>query len=98
MNLPVEAVCARTLDAEEVKDLQYAIDSAASGDMLIVAGDWNARPSPAPNHLDLRRQTPNALRRDRNAYWKAVAEETEGTAACGATRKLYQILKSVSRR
>ncbi len=35
-----------------------------------------------------------ALRRDRNAYWKAIAEETERAAACGATRKLYQILKS----
>ncbi len=26
----------------------------------------------APNHRDLRRQTTRALRRDRNAYWKAV--------------------------
>ncbi len=53
MNLPVEAVYARMLDAEEEAkgcfndDLQDAIDSAASRDILIVAGDWNARPSPA---------------------------------------------------
>ncbi len=32
------------------------------------------------------------------AYWKAIAEETERAAACGDTRKLYQMLKSVSRR
>ncbi len=52
----------------------------------------------APNHRELRRQTTRALRRDRNAFWKAIAEETEWAAACGDTRKLYQVLKSVSRR
>ncbi len=50
------------------------------------------------NHRDLRRQTTRAQRRDRNAHWKAIAEETERAAACGDTRKLYQMLKSVSRR
>ncbi len=39
-----------------------------------------------------------AYLRDRNAYWKAIVEETERAAACGDTRKLYQMLKSVSRR
>ncbi len=38
----------------------------------------------APNHRELRRQTTRALRRDRNAYWKAIADETE-RAACGET-------------
>ncbi len=57
-----------------------------------------ARIQSAPNHRELRRQTTRALRRDRNAYWKTIAEETEGTAACGNKRKLYQMLKSVSRR
>ncbi len=52
----------------------------------------------APNHRELRRQTTRALRRDRNTYWKAIAEDTERAAACGDTKKLYQMLKSVSRR
>ncbi len=52
----------------------------------------------ATNHRDLRRQTTRALRRDHNAYWKAIADETERAAACGDTRKLNQMLKSVSRR
>ncbi len=51
-----------------------------------------------PSHRDLRRQTTRALRRDRNAYWKAIAEETERAAACSDTRKLYQTLKSVNHR
>ncbi len=48
MNLTVVAVYAPTLDAaEEVKDsfyddLQDAVDRVPAGDMLIVAGDWNA--------------------------------------------------------
>ncbi len=48
MNHNVIAVCALTLDAEEeVKgafygDLQGAVDSVYQGDVLIVAGDWNA--------------------------------------------------------
>ncbi len=41
-------------------------------------------------------QTTRALRRDRNAYWKAIVEER--VAACGDARKLYQTLKSVSHR
>ncbi len=52
----------------------------------------------AQNHRELRSQTTRAPRRDRNAYWKAIAEETEGTADCGDTRKLYPMLKSVSRK
>ncbi len=39
-----------------------------------------ARIRSAPNHRELRRQTTGALRRDRNAYWKAIADETEGAA------------------
>ncbi len=52
MNLTVKAVYAPTLDAaEETKDsfydgLQDAVGRVPSGDMLIVAGDWNARPGP----------------------------------------------------
>ncbi len=57
-----------------------------------------ARIQSAPNHRDLRKQTTRAQRLDRNAYWKEIAEETERTAACGDTRKLYQMLKSVSHR
>ncbi len=55
-----------------------------------------ARIQGAPNHRDLRRQTTRALCRDHNAYWKAIAEETERAAACGDTGKLYQMLKNVS--
>ncbi len=57
-----------------------------------------ARIQSAPNHRELRRQTKRALRRDRNAYWKANVQETERAAACGDTRKLYEMLKRVSRR
>ncbi len=32
------------------------------------------------------------------AYWEAIAEETEGAAVWGATKKPYQMLKSLSRR
>ncbi len=39
-----------------------------------------------------------ALQRDRNAYLKVIAEETERAAACRDTRKLYQMLKSVNRK
>ncbi len=55
-----------------------------------------ARIQSAPNNRDLRRQTTWALRWDRNAYWKAIADERERAAACGDTRKLNQVLKSVS--
>ncbi len=57
-----------------------------------------ARIQSVPNHRDLRRQTMRALRWDRNANWKAITEETERAAACGDTRKLYRMLKSVTRR
>ncbi len=52
LNLTVIAVHAPTLDAtEETKgsfynDLQDAVGRVPTGDMLIVAGDWNARPGP----------------------------------------------------
>ncbi len=52
----------------------------------------------APNHRQLRKQTMRAIRRGRSAYLKAIAEEMERAAACGDTRKLYQMLKSISRR
>ncbi len=57
-----------------------------------------ARIQSAPNHRYLRRQTTRALRRDRNAYWKAIGEETERAATCVDTKKLYQMLISVCRR
>ncbi len=57
-----------------------------------------ARIQSAPNRRDLRRQTTRALRRDRNAYWKAIAEQTGRAAARGDTRKVFQMLKSVSHR
>ncbi len=57
-----------------------------------------ARIQSGPYHRELRRQTTRALHRDRNAYWKAFAAETERAAACGDTRELYQMLKSASRR
>ncbi len=47
-----------------------------------------------PNHRNLTRQTTRALRRDRNAYWKASAEEAERVAARSGTSKRFQ--KSVS--
>ncbi len=57
-----------------------------------------ARVQSAPSRRGLRRQTTRALRRDRNAYWEAIAEETKRVAAaCGDTRKLYQMQKSVNR-
>ncbi len=34
----------------------------------------------APNHRDLRRQIPRALRRDHSAYWEAIAEGPERVA------------------
>ncbi len=52
MNLTVIAVYATTLDAtEETKysfcdDLQDAVSRVQAGNMLIIAGDWNARPGP----------------------------------------------------
>ncbi len=52
MNLTVIAVYASTLDAaEETKysiydDLHDAVGRVPAGNMVIVAGDWNARPSP----------------------------------------------------
>ncbi len=52
VNLTVIAVYAPTFDAaEETKDsfydeLQDAVGIVPIGDMLIVAGDWNARPDP----------------------------------------------------
>ncbi len=52
VNLTVVAAYAPTLDAaEEANDslydyLQDAVDRVTAGDMLIVAGDWNARPGP----------------------------------------------------
>ncbi len=56
-----------------------------------------AKSQGAPNHRDLKRHTTRALRRDRNAYWKAIAEETERAAACSEW-KLYLMLTIVSRR
>ncbi len=53
MNLTVVAVYAPTLGAaDEAKDsfyddLQDAVGRVPAGDMLIVAGEWNARPGPA---------------------------------------------------
>ncbi len=52
VNLTVIAVYASTLDAaEETKysftdDLQGAVGGVPAGNILIVAGDWNARPGP----------------------------------------------------
>ncbi len=52
VNLLVAAVCAPTLDAAEeamdsfYDDRQDAVDRVPAGDMLIVTGDWNARPGP----------------------------------------------------
>ncbi len=52
VNLTVIAVYASTLDADEEKmhsfydDLQAAVGRVPAGNMLIVAGDWNARPRP----------------------------------------------------
>ncbi len=40
----------------------------------------------APYHTGLRRQTTKELQRDRNVYWKAIAEETEESVACVDTR------------
>ncbi len=50
-----------------------------------------ARTQSALSYRYLRRQTTRALQRDRNAYWKAIAEETERVAACDDARKLYQM-------
>ncbi len=53
-----------------------------TGEMIALAEQaCLARIQNAPNHRELRRQTTRALRRDRNAYWKAIAGETERVAA-----------------
>ncbi len=52
MNLTILAVYVPTLDAAEERkdsfydDLQDAVGRVPTGDMLIVSGDWNARPGP----------------------------------------------------
>ncbi len=47
VNLTVIAVDSQTLDADKkAKNLQDAVDSVPAGVMLIVAGDWNAKPGP----------------------------------------------------
>ncbi len=63
-----------------------------------IAQAEQARLKEQTNHRDLRRQRTRALHRDCNAYWKAIAEEIEWVAACGDTRKVYQMLNSVSLR
>ncbi len=71
----------------------------ATGEITALAEQVRlARIQSAPNYWGLRGQTTRARRRDRNTYWKAIAKKTERAAACGDTRKLYQMLKSVSRR
>ncbi|CAE1256060.1 unnamed protein product [Acanthosepion pharaonis] len=51
----------------------------------------------AANFCDLRRRATSAIRADRNAHWRAFAEETERPAACGDSRKLYQMVRRASR-
>ncbi len=46
-----------------------------TGEMIALAEQARlARIQSAPNHRELRMQTTRALRWDRNAYWKAIAE------------------------
>ena len=56
-----------------------------------------ARLQGASNLRDLRRRASRAIRADRNAHWRQFAEQTERAAACGDSRKLYQLLKQASR-
>ncbi len=71
------------------------LDPKFESDEHIFKENFMARIQRAPNHRDLRRYTTSALRRDHNAYWNAFAAVV---ATCGNARKLYQTLKSVSRR
>lgn len=56
-----------------------------------------ARLTGATNFRDLRRRVTHSIRADRNAHWRAFAEETERAAACGDSRKLYQMVRRASR-
>ncbi|CAE1235515.1 unnamed protein product [Acanthosepion pharaonis] len=56
-----------------------------------------ARLTGAANFRDLRRRATRSIRADRNAHWCAFAEETERAAACGDSRKLYQMVRRASR-
>ena len=66
--------------------------------IALVEETRQARVSKSNDYRKLRRRTTQAVKRDRNEYWRSVAEETERAAACGDTRKLYQMLKRVSRK
>ncbi len=55
-----------------------------------------ARNQCVSNHRDLGRQPARALRRDRNAYSKATAEETESVATCGDNKENFIKCPTVS--
>ncbi len=52
--------------------------------------------SKAPNFRQIRRQAPQAIRRDHNTGWKAFATATEQAAASSDSRKLFQLVKEAS--
>lgn len=54
----------------------------------------NARVSGSQQYENLRRQVRNAIRKDKNAYWSALADEAEQAAANGDTRKLYKLVNA----
>ncbi|CAE1309668.1 Craniofacial development protein 2 [Acanthosepion pharaonis] len=56
-----------------------------------------ARLTGAANFRDLRRRETHSIRADRNAHWRAFAEETARAAACGDSRKLHQMVRRASR-
>ncbi|CAE1287132.1 unnamed protein product [Acanthosepion pharaonis] len=57
-----------------------------------------ARLTETANFRDLRRRATHSIRAERNAHWRAFAEETMRAAACGDSRKLYQMVRRASRR
>ena len=56
-----------------------------------------ARIQKAVDYPTIRRETTRALRRDRNDYWKSIAEQSEHAAATGDSRKLFRLINQVSK-
>ena len=46
----------------------------------------------------LRRQVANAIRKETNSHWEAIADEAEQAAACGDMRRLYQIVNKARKK
>ena len=56
------------------------------------------RAQSSENYRELRRLTTRSLRKDKNEHWKGIAVNIESAARHHDSRKLYQILHSVSKK